>query len=148
MVVKGSTGMSAMLMLVPVSPHEQCMTFFPTQRLVQHVNGVEGTPIEPPGDELPGLVLYRDGEYQLMEGNGRLDVDRVDALQPQGVTYTPHARDAVAAVDRGDAAAAFLLRPPRIEDVFEVARRGDVMPQKSTYFYPKVTSGLLFHPLD
>src|SRR5437868_5472771 len=34
-----------------------------------------------------------------MEGNGRLDVDRVGALQPQGVTYTPHARDAVAAID-------------------------------------------------
>ena len=99
-------------------------------------------------DELPGLVVYRDGEYALVEGNGHLDVDRVDALQPQGVTYTPHLRDAVAAVDRGDAAAAFLLRPPRIEDVFDVARRGDVMPQKSTYFYPKVTSGLLFHPLD
>src|SRR5919198_492031 len=68
-------------------------------------------------DDLPGLVLYRDGEYLLVEGDGRLDVDRVDAYAPQGVTYTPHARDAVAAVDRGDAAAAFLLRPPRIEDV-------------------------------
>ena len=39
--------------------------------------------------------------------------------------------------------AAFLLRPTRIEDVWEIARRGDVMPQKSTFFYPKLTSGLL-----
>ncbi len=139
---------SAWLMAVLVSTQEQGLTIFPTHRVVQHLDGVEGTQIEPPGDELPGLVLYRDGEYLLLEGNGRLDVDRVDALQPQGVTYTPHARDAVAAVDRGDAAAAFLLRPPRIEDVFAVARRGDVMPQKSTYFFPKLTSGLLFHPLD
>src|SRR5207237_3054801 len=112
------TAASSGLMAVLISTEEQELTIIPTHRLVQHVNGIEGTPIEPPGDELPGLVLYRDGEYQLMEGNGRLDVDRVDALQPQGVTYTPHARDAVAAVDRGDAAAAFLLRPPRIEDVF------------------------------
>jgi uncharacterized protein (DUF1015 family) len=51
-------------------------------------------------------------------------------------------------VDRGEAEAAFLLRPTRIEDVWEVARRGDVMPQKSTFFYPKLTSGLLFLPLD
>ena len=56
--------------------------------------------------------------------------------------------DAVDRVDSGRAAAAFLLRPTRIEDVWEVAGRGDVMPQKSTFFYPKLTSGLLLHPLD
>ncbi len=142
------TEASAWLMVVLVSTQEEGLTIFPTHRVVQHLNGVQGTPIEPPGDDLPGLVLYRDGEYLLVEGNGRLDVDRVDGFQPRGVTYTPHMRDAVAAVDRGDAAAAFLLRPPRIEDVFDVARRGDVMPQKSTYFFPKLTSGLLFHPLE
>ena len=69
-------------------------------------------------------------------------------LAPEGVTYTPDRAEAVAAVDRGEAEAAFLLRPTRIEDVWEVARRGDVMPQKSTFFYPKLTSGLLLHPLQ
>ena len=64
------------------------------------------------------------------------------------MTYTAQRKDAVATVDRGEAEAAFLLRPTRIEDVWEVARRGDTMPQKSTYFFPKLTSGLLFHPLD
>ena len=54
----------------------------------------------------------------------------------------------MATVDRGEAEAAFLLRPTRIEDVWAVARRGETMPQKSTYFFPKLTSGLLFHPLD
>ena len=44
--------------------------------------------------------------------------------------------------------AAFLLREPRVEDVFAVARRGERMPQKSTYFFPKPLSGLVFHPLD
>jgi uncharacterized protein (DUF1015 family) len=63
------------------------------------------------------------------------------------VTYTAQRDDAVAAVDRGDAEGAFLLRPTRIEDVWAVARRGDVMPQKSTFFYPKLTSGLLLQPL-
>jgi uncharacterized protein (DUF1015 family) len=53
----------------------------------------------------------------------------------------------VAAVDRGDAQAAFLLRPTRIEDVWEIAGRGEVMPQKSTFFYPKLTSGLLLYPV-
>jgi uncharacterized protein (DUF1015 family) len=50
-------------------------------------------------------------------------------------------------VDEGEAEVAVLMRPARIEDVFAVAKRGDVMPQKSTYFYPKLVSGLLFLPL-
>jgi uncharacterized protein (DUF1015 family) len=138
---------SAWLMVVLVSTQEEGLTIFPTHRVAHSVNGVEGTPIEAPGAELPGVVLYRDGRYELIEGEG-LDVDIVDALETQGVTYTAQRADAVAAVDRGDAQAAFLLRPTRIEDVFDRARRGEVMPQKTTYFFPKLTSGLLFHPLD
>jgi uncharacterized protein (DUF1015 family) len=141
------TEASAWMMVVLVSTGEQGLTIFPTHRLAQSVNGVRGEPIEEPGDELPGVVLYRSGRYELLGGDG-LDVDVVDALQPQGVTYTAQRAEAVAAVDRGDAEAAFLLRPTPLDAVFERARRGEVMPQKTTYFFPKLTSGLLFHPLD
>jgi len=48
----------------------------------------------------------------------------------------------------GEVEAAFLLRPTPIEDVFARAREGRVLPQKTTYFFPKLTSGLLFQPLD
>jgi len=141
------TDASAWMMVVIVPTDQEGLTIFPTHRVAQSVNGVRGTPIERPGDDLPGLVLYRDGSYELLEGEG-LDPEVVDRLAPRGVTYTPSATEAVAAVDRGDAQAAFLLRATRIEDVWEVARRGDVMPQKSTFFYPKLTSGLLLFPLD
>jgi uncharacterized protein (DUF1015 family) len=50
-------------------------------------------------------------------------------------------------VDRGEAGAALLLRAPTIEQVREVVLRGETLPQKSTYFYPKLPSGLLFLPL-
>ena len=63
------------------------------------------------------------------------------------MTYTSSAADAVAAVDRGDAAAAFLLEPVTFEQVARFAHAGETMPQKSTFFYPKLTSGLLFHPV-
>ena len=92
-------------------------------------------------------MLYRAGGYELLAGDGP-DPEVVEHASPRGVTYTPRREEAVAAVDRGDAEAAFLLRPTRIEDVWEVARRGDVMPQKSTFFYPKLTSGLLLYPLQ
>jgi uncharacterized protein (DUF1015 family) len=140
-------GGSPYLMVVLVPTKQEGLTIFPTHRMAAHVNGARGTPIDEPGDELPGVVLYRDGKYELLSGDG-LDVEIVERIAPEGVTYTPQRADAVATVDRGDAEAAFLLRPTRIEDVWAVARRGETMPQKSTYFYPKLTSGLLFHPLD
>ena len=140
-------GGSPYLMVVLVPTRQEGLTIFPTHRVAEHVNGVGGTPIDEPGEELPGVVLYRRGGYELLHGDG-LDVDIVERIAPEGVTYTPQRDEAVATVDRGEAEAAFLLRPTRIEDVWAVARRGETMPQKSTYFYPKLTSGLLFHPLD
>jgi uncharacterized protein (DUF1015 family) len=140
-------GGSPYLMVVLVPTEQEGLTIFPTHRMAERVNGARGTPIEEPGDDLPGVVLYRDGRYELLNGDG-LDAEIVEQIAPEGVTYTPRRAEAVETVDRGEAEAAFLLRPTRIEDVWAVARRGETMPQKSTYFYPKLTSGLLFHPLD
>jgi uncharacterized protein (DUF1015 family) len=138
---------STWMMVVLVSTREEGLTIFPTHRLAEAVNGVRGRPIEEPGEELPGVVLYRAGAYELLEGEG-LDVEVVDAAAPAGVSYTPQRAEAVAAVDRGEAEAAFLLRPTPIEEVFSRAREGRVLPQKTTYFFPKLTSGLLLQPLD
>jgi uncharacterized protein (DUF1015 family) len=143
------TEASAWLEAVIVPTDQEGLTIFPTHRLAERLDGVASRPIDAPGDQLPGLVVYRGGEYGLVEEGG-LDVDVVDRLRPEGAqyAYTPSAQDAVAAVDRGEAEAAFLLRPTPLDEVWAVARRGEVMPQKSTYFFPKLTSGLLFHPLD
>ena len=64
--------------------------------------------------------------------------------------YLSYSRDVGGLVDRvenGTGQAAFLLRPPAVSDVVEVARAGQVMPQKSTYFFPKPASGIVFNPL-
>jgi hypothetical protein len=132
---------------VIVPTGQEGLTIFPTHRVAQSAGSGSGTEIDPPGDDLPGPVRYRQGRYELLAGDG-LDPEVVERAGPGGVTYTPRREEAVAVVDRGEAEAAFLLRPTRIEDVWAVARRGDVMPQKSTFFYPKLTSGLLFLPLD
>jgi uncharacterized protein (DUF1015 family) len=92
-------------------------------------------------------VLYRKGGAAVVRGGGELDTQLVESFAPAGVTYTPRADEAVARVDAGEAEAAFLLRPPALDDVWRVASRGEVMPQKTTYFFPKLVSGLLFHPL-
>ena len=63
------------------------------------------------------------------------------------LAYTPDPRAAFDAVRSGQAAAAVLLNPTKVEQVFAVADAGDVMPPKSTYFVPKVPSGLVLRPL-
>jgi uncharacterized protein (DUF1015 family) len=94
-------------------------------------------------------VAYRPGGVELVRGGeGELDVELVDRHGLAGITYTPSASAATGTVDGGSADVAFLLREPRVEDVFALARRGERMPQKSTYFFPKPLSGLLFHPLE
>jgi uncharacterized protein (DUF1015 family) len=65
--------------------------------------------------------------------------------------YLSYSRDVGRLLDRieaGTAQVAFLLRAPAVSDVVEVARAGRVMPQKSTYFFPKPASGIVFNPLD
>jgi uncharacterized protein (DUF1015 family) len=140
------TEASAWMMVVLVSTREEGLTIFPTHRIAQRVADVDGAAIERPENGLPGVVVYSRDGYRLVEGEG-LDVELVERLQPQGVSYTPRREEAEAAVDRGDAEAALLVRPAPIDAVFERARRGEVLPQKTTYFFPKLTSGLLFFRL-
>ena len=64
------------------------------------------------------------------------------------VRYVRELGAATAPVDSGDASAAFLLRAPTVDQVRAVADAGAVMPQKSTYFFPKLHCGFLINPLD
>jgi uncharacterized protein (DUF1015 family) len=64
------------------------------------------------------------------------------------ITYTKSIGEALDAVDlaRGGADVAFLLEGTPVRDIVAVAEAGDLMPQKSTYFYPKPLSGLVINP--
>ncbi|HSC91070.1 MAG TPA: DUF1015 domain-containing protein [Gaiellaceae bacterium] len=153
---------SAFLMVVLVSTEDPGLTIFPTHRVFDAAlpdpSVGFGDPRSDVRDALSDLdelsydtaafVRYERRQPQLVATSDRRpDVFVVDRLGQDGISYTPDWHEAVRRVDAGDASVAYLLRPTRIEDVFAVARRGEVMPQKSTYFYPKLLSGLLFHPL-
>jgi uncharacterized protein (DUF1015 family) len=127
-----------------VSARAPGVEIFPTHRIVQSVGDVPGDEVDAPNG---GVTLYRDGHYLRVASDDDFGPRVVEALQPSGVTYTSSAADAVATVDRGDAAAAFLLEPVTFEQVARFAHARETMPQKSTFFYPKLTSGLLFHPV-
>lgn len=63
------------------------------------------------------------------------------------IRYTRDARQALEAVRKGEAQLALLLNPTPVRQVCDVADAGDKMPQKSTYFYPKLITGLVMNPL-
>ncbi|MGH9687669.1 MAG: DUF1015 domain-containing protein [Candidatus Acidiferrales bacterium] len=66
----------------------------------------------------------------------------------KNITYERELDSAIAAVDAGKAQIAFLLNPVRIEQMSEIALGGDVLPQKSTDFYPKLLSGVAIFRLE
>ena len=63
------------------------------------------------------------------------------------VSYTNSVGEALAAVDGSRADVALVMNPTALEDVLAVARGGGRLPRKSTFFYPKPVSGLLFYPM-
>jgi uncharacterized protein (DUF1015 family) len=64
------------------------------------------------------------------------------------LAYTRSTDEARRAVESGQAQAAILVRPTGLEQLAAVAGVGDVMPQKSTYFYPKLLTGMAFNPVE
>ena len=64
------------------------------------------------------------------------------------LAYTRSAAEARRAVESGEAQAAILVRPTSLEQLAAVASVGDVMPEKSTYFYPKLLTGMAFNSLE
>jgi uncharacterized protein (DUF1015 family) len=154
-------GDGARIMALVVSTADPGLHVFPTHRVFtgrsdlaepgdgQRFDDVAAalSALETQPAERAAAVAYRSGAAELLLDGDGLDVELVDAFGLDRISYTPDSDLAVAAVDRGEADVAFLVRPPRVEDVFEIARRGGRMPPKSTYFFPKPLSGLLFHPV-
>ncbi|MGI8440189.1 MAG: DUF1015 domain-containing protein [Thermoleophilaceae bacterium] len=94
---------------------------------------------------------YRRLDTAVLEAlilRGALGMSEDDISHLRGISYSKDARDAREALADGRAEAAFFMRPTPIDQVREIARAGESMPPKSTYFFPKVPTGLLFNPLD
>jgi uncharacterized protein (DUF1015 family) len=79
---------------------------------------------------------------------GILGMSENDIATKRGIAYTNSASTAWEEVESARADCAFLLRPTPVEQVREVAAAGETMPPKSTYFFPKVLTGLVFNPLS
>jgi len=108
------------------------------------------------------LLTVRDGTVDESDPIARLDVSLlqdhvlapilgiVDPRTDKRASFVGGIRgteELVRLVDSGDFAAAFALHPTEPDEVMDVADRGEVMPPKSTWFEPKLRSGLFVHPI-
>jgi uncharacterized protein (DUF1015 family) len=100
---------------------------------------------------LPGKPdAYRRLDTAVLEAlllKGALGMTDHDIAELKGLAYARHPAEALALLDDRTYDAAFFLRPTPVEQVREVAAAGESMPPKSTFFYPKLATGLLFNPL-
>ncbi|MDD2679249.1 MAG: DUF1015 domain-containing protein [Candidatus Omnitrophica bacterium] len=76
------------------------------------------------------------------------DILGYDSVEKNNLSYSPNAEEFIAAVDQDRLSIAFFLNPVKIEQIMAVALSGNKMPAKSTYFYPKVLSGLVINKHD
>ena len=76
-----------------------------------------------------------------------LGIDRENMANQINLTYTKAASEALEAVDAGRANCAFVINPTRVEEIRDVAAVGEKMPQKSTYFYPKLITGMVMRKM-
>jgi uncharacterized protein (DUF1015 family) len=93
---------------------------------------------------------YRRLDTAVLEAlilRGALGMSEDDISHLRGLRYSSRLADAIEQVESGSADAGFFLRATPIEQVREVAATGESMPPKSTYFFPKVPTGLVFNLL-
>jgi uncharacterized protein (DUF1015 family) len=91
--------------------------------------------------ELDAAIL----ESLLLRDALGMSADEIEAKR--GIAYTASAEKALASLDEGTHAA-FLMRPTPVQQVRDVAAAGETMPPKSTYFFPKLLTGIVFNPLS
>jgi uncharacterized protein (DUF1015 family) len=153
---------------------EKCREFFYVKAITDHAHALE-TLREAYDKNLHAFALYADGTYTLLilkekamlekllpevhETLRSLDVtvlhslilerilgiDKANMAAQINLTYVKATGDALTAVDTGSANCAFLMNATRVGEISDVALSGFKMPQKSTYFYPKLTTGLVIN---
>lgn len=103
-------------------------------------------------DGLAGPAVLRTLDVTVLHALILEQLLGIDRAAQEAQTYLRYLKDTsqalTAAADTGANQAVFLLNPTPVQQVMAVAEAGEVMPQKSTYFYPKIASGLVLNPLE
>lgn len=77
-----------------------------------------------------------------------LGIPQEEQVKGEAISYSQDEEKVLKAVDKEDYQAAFILNPPKPEEILTVTQNGEKMPQKTTYFYPKLITGLVINKID
>lgn len=77
-----------------------------------------------------------------------LGYSKEEQMSQNGIKYIKQEFEAFDMIDSGKAEASFIMAYPKMKDIVEISQQGYRMPQKSTYFYPKLLSGVAINPLN
>jgi len=77
-----------------------------------------------------------------------LGIDKENMAKQINLKYTRDKNEAIEAVKNGKANCSFIINATKVEEIKAVALAGEKMPQKSTYFYPKLITGLVMNRLS
>ena len=129
-------------------PHFALYGLEPGKLLIVQPNNTETLRAELPPEWSPAL---RELDLTLLHEvmvHGYLGIGREAAQVGAALGFTHHAEEALEWVDSGAYRLAVLVNPTRVDQLIAVAEVGDKMPQKSTFFYPKLPTGLVMCPLE
>jgi len=106
----------------------------------------------PVADALPDAPdAYRDLDAVILETlilRGQMGMSTDDIAAKKGLAYDSDPASAVGSIEAGERDALFMLRPTPVDAVRKCAALGETMPPKSTYFFPKLLTGIVFNPLS
>ena len=77
-----------------------------------------------------------------------MGIDKENMANQINLTYTKFFEEAIMKVDKGEFQCSFILNPTRVTEIRDVAAAGEKMPQKSTYFYPKMITGMVMNDIS
>lgn len=100
---------------------------------------------------LPGPKVLHSLDVTLLHALVLEQALGIDRSAQESQTYLRYVKDneqALAAAREPDVQAVFMMNPTKVTQVMAVSEAGEVMPQKSTYFFPKIASGIVCNPLD
>jgi uncharacterized protein (DUF1015 family) len=107
--------------------------------------------VDPTDQDIPGSDALKRLDVTVLHSMILDGILGIDTRTPEGQTRVAYTRDqseAITRVDSGEFQLSFIMNAMRVEEVREVAAAGDIMPQKSTFFYPKLLTGMVIRALD
>lgn len=126
------------LLLVPTKGHARLLALKKDAPLDE----VRSLPENPALRELDLVTLHAIVFEQV------LGMSRASQEKQEHLRYSKDARQAITEVRSGGAELAFIVNPTKMDQVRRVSESGEVMPQKSTFFYPKIVDGFAVQPLE